>query len=141
MAVKQSRAQQVLERFGAKPVPAAAPARNPKNEDDPSDHVDIPPATGDGSIGDDPDPADATGGGGEDDNQPHDPQVMEWMEANAGQPDGMAGTLDTGAEMMDRYMDEDDTSVYTPGDDDSKAAVEEAKGHMRQAARAMRRAK
>lgn len=137
-----SRAQQVLERFGVKQPPKAGKpaAARPRRVHEDDDDGAMPPIAGAGSaVGEPAAPgASDVGDPTDTDNQPHDPQVSEWMHENGGQPDGMAGVMDGAADLMDSYMDEADTSTFTPADDDSRQAVSEAKGHMRQAARAMR---
>lgn len=52
-------------------------------------------------------------------------------------PDKMAGCLAVQESMCDKYMDEEDSSCYTPQGEEEKVAVSEAKMHLRNARSSM----
>lgn len=108
----KSRAAKLLEKF---------------NEQDDNDPVTSPST--DQAVTDAPGDTSAT------DDQPHDdnPDAPSLQE-----PTGMADAIDGMVEMCDRYMDETDTDCWTPGSDDEKNGVMEARGMLNRAGQIMR---
>lgn len=63
------------------------------------------------------------------DNQTEAPKLQEGM---INDPEKMADVMKLQEEMCDKFMDEEDDTCYTPGDEDDKKMVSEAKYHLRE---------
>jgi hypothetical protein len=66
-------------------------------------------------------------------------ELQQLVAENCADPDGMHGMADAQHKMMDKYMDQDDDSCYTPGSEEEKEACEAAKHHFGEAAMHMAR--
>lgn len=53
-------------------------------------------------------------------------------------PDTMSTHIDKCCDLTDKYLDEEDDSVFTPADQEQKSKIEEARSKMREAASCMR---
>jgi hypothetical protein len=95
----------------------------------------------DPNLSNTPSPQDAApppAGGQPGDANPDASALQQLNQDMEGDPEVAKGALGAVGDMMDRYMDEDDPS-WTPGDDDSKQAVADARESVRRAHESMSR--